>query len=610
MSDVLLVHPPFWDPYGPPASTAALLGHLRSDGIRAAQIDLNQKYFAERYEAIIASSLADIADAETFANLIPAEHKVVLGITSSTSDLAERWGIDDDLTLPSHRRAIAVDDLPRLNVMDALVHYGYFVRHHPDIAETLVDEQACTSRAWADLKRAFDRWCAPVIERSNPLVIGVSVLGEQQLAPTIAITRWIRDLRFDGLVVWGGSDIRYTHERAAQRASWWRDLPDLLCLGEGETALTQLTHRAADARRAVGAGWAAKVTAGLKRPDGAVAGLVSSPFRSLLLVDKNYEKVNTLAQYDFDGMDLHEGYLMPWPIVPYQGSRGCHWGICGFCDHEEGYRLNYRPKATEQVVDHIEHFRDAFGVTHIQFVDEAVDPQWLVDLNDEIDRRGLTGTFRWSNYSKIGKGLTSEVLRRSHRNGCRLILFGVESFNQRVLGVVRKGIRREEILRTLRDVDAAGIRSWIWLISGLPTQSPDELRGDVRDLRTLDGIVDAVSVARYRMSSNSDIFRDMEKFGIIDVDADDASRVTYRSSDGVVDPDELARIFVQDYYPAAIRQSVTHNRYLLFADAIKSEGSRRRQARPEPRKAVEPQAREVVTPRTPQAPSQAGLGNI
>jgi hypothetical protein len=164
---------------------------------------------------------------------------------------------------------------------------------------------------------------------------------------------------------------------------------------------------------------------------------------------------------------VHDGYLMPWPIVPYQGSRGCHWGICGFCDHEEGYRLHYRPKDSAQVVDHMEYLRAQHGITHLQFVDEAIEPQWMTGLNDEIEARSLSGAYRWSNYSKIAREVDYDSLSRSYRNGCRLVLFGVESFQQRVLNVVRKGIRRNDIFTTLHDARRAGIRSWIWLISGL-----------------------------------------------------------------------------------------------------------------------------------------------
>jgi hypothetical protein len=608
-SDVVLIHPPFWDPYGPPAATAALVGHLRANQVAAKQIDLNQGFFADQYATVVDTALTDLADPDAFGSLVPHEHKVVLGIQECAPDLLERHGIDEsDLTLARHRRAIATWDIQRLNVLDAIVHYGYFVRHDPDLAKVLTEPDVLAGPAWGPLKRSFETRCLPLLGREQPLVVGFSLLGEQQLAPAIALTHWLRQAGFDGLVVWGGSDIRYTHDRCTRPESWWRTLPDALCLGEGESAILQLTRRARTLRDTFGPDWRSHLElARNPRDDTFIAGLVGQPFERTLLPAKRYERVNTLAQYDFDGFDLHEGYLMPWPIVPYQGSRGCHWGICGFCDHEEGYRLHYRPKTAEQVVDHMEDLRDRFGVTHLQFVDEAIEPQWLRDLNDELDHRSLSGVFRWSNYSKIAKEVTPDLLAHSYRNGCRLILFGVESFNQRVLNVVRKGTRRADIFRTLTDVHAAGIRSWVWLISGLPTQNVAEVRRDIADLRSLAGVVDAASVGRYRISANSDIFRETEKFGIVSLDLDHPMDLTYRIDGETIPAQDLARVFHEEYYPAAIDLSVSHNRYLLYADAIKNERSAASPPRPNSTtRALHPWQTADAT----QHDTRAGLGNI
>lgn len=179
--------------------------------------------------------------------------------------------------------------------------------------------------------------------------------------------------------------------------------------------------------------------------------------------------------------------------------------------------------------------------------------------------------FRWSNYSKVSKELDRDLLDRTFTNGGRLILFGVESFNQRVLNVVKKGIRRKDAMAILRATHDAGIRTWVWLIAGLPTQTVEELAGDIADLRSLDGIVDAVSVGRYRISENSEIFREMKKFGIVHADLSHPMDVQYTSAGKPVDNDAIAQMFYDEYYPTAISMSLTHNRYLLFADALKQE---------------------------------------
>jgi hypothetical protein len=454
------------------------------------------------------------------------------------------------------------------------------------MSRVLSDSGAVNDDIWKRLKTLFEQSCLSRIRSEKPSIVGFSMLGEQQLAATIACTYWLRQ-EFDGTIIWGGSDIRYTYQKMQRAESWWRDLPDFLCLGEGESALRRLAemhrqgkgrgrdyHRRAASGPLNGDSPRLVMIKGLK--DGASAeaeripGLLPAPFLNYPLPTKHYEPVDQLGTYNFDDLDF-DSYLMPEPVIPYQASRGCHWGICAFCDHEEGYRLHYRPKTVKQVVDDMEVFRREYGITHLQFVDEAIEPEWFDQFLDEIEGRGLTGVYRWSNYSKISPNVTSEMLHRAYRLGCRMILFGVETFNQRLLQLVKKGISRDQVFRLIQDTKAAGIRCWIWLISGLPTQTPKELQGDIRDLGSILSSIDAVSVGRYRISANSDLAREPGAFGIISYDLDSPMDVVCEYDGEVIDPKTLADLYYGSYYPLAIEGSRSHNRYLILHEAIKQE---------------------------------------
>lgn len=154
-----------------------------------------------------------------------------------------------------------------------------------------------------------------------------------------------------------------------------------------------------------------------------------------------------------------------------------------------------------------------------------------------------------------------------------MILYGVETFNQRLLKHVRKGIVRAEIFRTIEASWRSGLRSWIWLISGLPSQTPEELRQDVEDLASVFAFVDAASVGRYRISANSELARDPAAFGIVTFDYESPANVICEHEGRLIDPEELARIYYGTYYPLAIERSRSHNRYLIFFDAIRAEGA-------------------------------------
>lgn len=585
--DVILIHPPLWDMYGPPASTGALVGHLRTHGMLAAQIDLNQIYFRDSCDEVLEAALRDATDEQAYLTKLPYEHKVVLGATTFTPNLLEANGIShSDLSFEAYRKNIMSWELPKLNVMDALIHYGYFCRKSVLMSRVLSTEEALNDDIWTRLKTLFEESCLKQILAEQPSIVGFSILGEQQLAATIACSYWLREV-FDGTIIWGGSDIRYTYQKMQSADCWWAGLTDFLCLGEGESALRRLAqlHRDGKARgrdyhRSPAAGSLADGSSQLVTIKGLretpamkaerIGGLLPAPFLNYPLPTKHYEEVDQLGTYNFDDLNF-DSYLMPDPVIPYQASRGCHWGICAFCDHEEGYRLYYRPKTVKQVVDDMEVFRREYGITRLQFVDEAIEPEWFGEFLDEIETRGLSGVYRWSNYSKISPYVTSEMLTRAYSLGCRMILFGVETFNQRLLQLVKKGISREQIFRLIKDTKSARIRCWIWLISGLPTQTPAELQGDIDDLESILPSIDAVSVGRYRISANSDLAREPGAFGIVSYDLDTPMDVVCEYDGEVIDPKILADLYRSTYYPLAIEGSRSHNRYLILHEAIQQE---------------------------------------
>src|ERR1044072_6042939 len=87
--DVILIHPPLWDMYAPPAATPALVGHLRTHGFSAAQIDLNQIYFRDICDHLLGTALRDATDEATYNSKLPYEHKVVLRAMEFTPNLLE-----------------------------------------------------------------------------------------------------------------------------------------------------------------------------------------------------------------------------------------------------------------------------------------------------------------------------------------------------------------------------------------------------------------------------------------------------------------------------------------------------------------------------------------
>ena len=75
---------------------------------------------------------------------------------------------------------------------------------------------------------------------------------------------------------------------------------------------------------------------------------------------------------------------------------------------------------------------------------------------------------------RFEKNLTRELLTLMRDAGCQKIVFGLESFNQRVMDFMKKGIKQESVRRITDDCVDLGIAVHCYIIVGFPTEREEE----------------------------------------------------------------------------------------------------------------------------------------
>ena len=75
--------------------------------------------------------------------------------------------------------------------------------------------------------------------------------------------------------------------------------------------------------------------------------------------------------------------------------------------------------------------------------------------------------------------LTENRMELLYESGCRKLIFGLESYNQRVLDSMKKGVELEVIDRIVEECIRIGIGMHFYLITGFPTETPAEARESV-----------------------------------------------------------------------------------------------------------------------------------
>lgn len=166
--------------------------------------------------------------------------------------------------------------------------------------------------------------------------------------------------------------------------------------------------------------------------------------------------------------------LLPMPGIA-QWTRGCPWH-CLFCGNTiyGGRPTRYRPP---QNVEADMLALKTLGVRNVYvYDDEMVGTRlpegWMHDIADRIAPLGL----KWLTQGRCSrKYITPEIMADVKRAGGHTVFWGVESFSQKVLNHMRKGITAEDIMHTLRVSHAAGINNAVFTMIGNYGESDEDL---------------------------------------------------------------------------------------------------------------------------------------
>lgn len=172
---------------------------------------------------------------------------------------------------------------------------------------------------------------------------------------------------------------------------------------------------------------------------------------------------------EYTGLPLSH-YLSPGLTLPYAASSGCYWNKCLFCP-EKSEENPYQPLAVAPVRDDISSLVSQFKPTMLHFLDNAISPALMRSLI------GHPPELSWYSFARINNDLLDrDFCLGLRRSGCVLLKLGIESGNQGVLDAMEKGIELSTVSQALRNLHAAGIATYVYLLFGTPSESYQEAK--------------------------------------------------------------------------------------------------------------------------------------
>jgi hypothetical protein len=196
-------------------------------------------------------------------------------------------------------------------------------------------------------------------------------------------------------------------------------------------------------------------------------------------------------------------YLSPGFILPYSASSGCYWRNCLFCP-EKAEANPYVPVSVDKAINDLRALIEMHRPAMIHFLDNAMNPLLLKGLIAE------PLNVPWYGFVRIIEQFKDPDFCLGLKNsGCVMLKIGVESGDQGVLDSLQKGIDLETVSIALRNINRAGISTYLYFLFGTPAEGPPEALQTFDFVKKHSDVIDFLNLAIFNMPANSP---DAEKY--------------------------------------------------------------------------------------------------
>ncbi len=340
----------------------------------------------------------------------------------------------------------------------------------------------------------YMRRIAPGIVAREPRLIGISVAFGTQLIPAMTLAAALRDVGYDGHIVVGGAFISHCHTRIPATPELF-DLVNSFVIFSGEIPLLRLAEALRD-----------------DLPLSTVPGLIFREAAEIRNVPRAEPPLlDDLPTPDFTGLDLNR-YLSPRPILPVLTSRGCYFDRCTFCSHTFSYDGRYERHLVEHVIRDVRALQQRHAAKDIYFVDECLSPSFVRLIATRLLEEKLD--IHWVADVRYEPSFRRDLLELAYRSGCRMLAFGLESINPRVVNLMDKATNRPSTQRILDDCHEVGIASNVMFFIGFPSETEEEARQTIDFIFDNREKVDMVSMGTFQYNKNAKMHLVADKVGL------------------------------------------------------------------------------------------------
>jgi radical SAM superfamily enzyme YgiQ (UPF0313 family) len=299
------------------------------------------------------------------------------------------------------------------------------------------------------------------VKAQNPDILGFSTFATSGRTAA-AISAEVKKENPNVTVVFGNYYATFNSERVLRKYP----SVDIIVRGEGERTVVDLVDcikKRGRLKDVLGISFRSEGGVASTADSPLIKDLDSLPFPDRSLVDDEYHSVMAGAN------------VAPKKFTSIVSSRGCVYR-CRFCCCTQFAHSRWRPRSVENTMEELR-FLDSEGYKQLIFVDDNFtgNPRNVIRLCREMRREKLD--IEWICEGRVDTG-SYEMFWETAHAGCKILYFGIESANQRILDYYNKRITPEQTRAAVKTARRAGADA---IVGSFIVGAPDETREEIRN---------------------------------------------------------------------------------------------------------------------------------
>jgi len=234
-----------------------------------------------------------------------------------------------------------------------------------------------------------------------------------------------------------------------------------------------------------------------------------------------YDKLKGDNMLEFGNL---KNYFVKTPVIPIRTASTCYYQQCTFCSHHQS--KPYQEFDLKTVQETIKKAKQVF------LIDDMITKNRLLELAKLFKPLKI----KWMCQLKP-KEWDRKSLQILSDSGLKAVIWGVESGCQRILDLMKKGTKMEEIAQVLKDSKAAGIKNGIYIMWGFPTETEAEIKQTINFLQENKESIDLISTSAFGLQKGTPIYQHPEQFRITKVIEEKRTvlepKISYEISEGL-----------------------------------------------------------------------------